>query len=157
MYQMPSTAISWSVYEGFKHVINNYGVLNNSVDHPYDTLAADRGGVGRGGSGGSGSGGGGLSGGGGGGLSGGGGGLSGPADKGPDSSKLWEVGSCTPPSLGTAAAAVRAAAVATAAAAAAWPTRIELLMGSLGPSAFGQTNCVTHDATHATSPQFIRR
>ena len=59
MYQMPSTAISWSVYEGFKHVINNYGVLNNSVDHPYDTLAADRGGVGRGGSGGSDSGGGG--------------------------------------------------------------------------------------------------
>ena len=90
MYQMPSTAISWSVYEGFKHVINNYGVLNNSVDHPYDTLAADRGGVGRGGSGGGGSGGGGLSGGGGGGLSGGGGGLSGPVDKGPDSNKLWE-------------------------------------------------------------------
>jgi hypothetical protein len=46
LYQMPSTAIAWSVYEGFKHVINNYS-STATTQHPYDTLASeirDRGG-----------------------------------------------------------------------------------------------------------------
>jgi hypothetical protein len=42
LYQMPSTAISWSVYEGFKHVINTYNITAAAADHPYDTLASDR-------------------------------------------------------------------------------------------------------------------
>ena len=44
---MPSTAIAWSVYEGFKHVINNYSSTTATAQHPYDTLASeirDRGG-----------------------------------------------------------------------------------------------------------------
>jgi hypothetical protein len=47
LYQMPSTAIAWSVYEGFKHVINNYSSTAAVTQHPYDTLASeirDRGG-----------------------------------------------------------------------------------------------------------------
>jgi hypothetical protein len=48
LYQMPSTAIAWSVYEGFKHVINNYSsTAATTAQHPYDTLASeirDRGG-----------------------------------------------------------------------------------------------------------------
>lgn len=43
LYQMPSTAIAWSVYEGFKHVINNYNTAANiaAAAHPYDTLASE--------------------------------------------------------------------------------------------------------------------
>ncbi len=51
LYQMPSTAIAWSVYEGFKHVINNYS-STAATQHPYDTLASeirDRGGAASGG------------------------------------------------------------------------------------------------------------
>jgi hypothetical protein len=41
LYQMPSTAIAWSVYEGFKHVINNYNTAAALTQHPYDTLASE--------------------------------------------------------------------------------------------------------------------
>jgi hypothetical protein len=66
LYQMPSTAISWSVYEGFKHVINTHNITAAAADHPYDTLASDRrsGGGGGGGSSGGFSGGGSIDGGG---------------------------------------------------------------------------------------------
>eukprot|EP00091_Calanus_sinicus_P025292 TRINITY_DN9569_c0_g1_i1.p1 TRINITY_DN9569_c0_g1~~TRINITY_DN9569_c0_g1_i1.p1 ORF type:complete len:167 (-),score=34.91 TRINITY_DN9569_c0_g1_i1:57-557(-) len=36
LYQMPSTAISWSVYEFFKHYLNG---RNKDISHPEDTLA----------------------------------------------------------------------------------------------------------------------